>query len=43
MKEYIKPKAELIEYSFDDVIAAGSNDLPEPEIPDLGGGDLDDF
>lgn len=41
MKEYIKPKAELIEYSFDDVIAAGSIDTPEPEIPDIEVPDID--
>lgn len=50
MKKYIKPQFELLEYSFDDIIAAASGETPsdgneEVPVPDLGGGDenLDDF
>lgn len=45
MKEYIKPEAELMKYSFDNNIALGSKEDTETNIPDLGGDDenLDDF
>lgn len=48
MKEYIKPQIELLEYSFDDIIAWGSSDSlgdsasPEVGVPVLPGGDGDD-
>ncbi|MEE0264127.1 MAG: hypothetical protein UD936_00720 [Acutalibacteraceae bacterium] len=49
MKEYIKPQIELLEYSFDDIIAWGSTDGPadsgSPEIgvPVVPGDDIDEF
>lgn len=45
MKEYIKPEAELMKYSFDSTIALGSKEDPEFEVPDIGGddGNLDEF
>lgn len=44
MKEYIQPQAELIEYSFEDVIAgsleSGGNGVPEGGVGDgAAGGD----
>ena len=50
MKKYIKPQFELLEYSFDDIIAAsgeagGDSGNEEVLVPDLGGDDenLDNF
>lgn len=46
MKEYIKPQIELLEYSFNDMIAFSSDDSgqggPEVRPPDIPGGEDDD-